>query len=130
MSTTGYRVGRPRIAFPQMWAICWSWRETRWSVPSSSGFFAARRPLSTSDASWSLPVSGVGETPRVELTGHVVTTACRAAVKWDAVGGAPMFVSVNIGLDELREPVVVDLVRTTLAETGMGPGDVVARGSG
>ncbi|MEQ8718938.1 MAG: EAL domain-containing protein [Acidimicrobiales bacterium] len=56
-----------------------------------------------------------------ELTGHVVTTACRAAIEWGAVDEAPLFVSVNIGADELRDAAVVDVVRTTLDETGLDP---------
>lgn len=56
-----------------------------------------------------------------ELTGHVVTTACRAALDWSEARGAPLFVSVNIGPDELRDPTVVDVVRTALAETGWQP---------
>lgn len=47
--------------------------------------------------------------------------ACRAAVQWQRAAGRPVFVGVNLALAELRDPGLVDDVRSVLDRTGLPP---------
>ena len=47
--------------------------------------------------------------------------ACRAAVEWQQVAGRPVFVGVNLVSAELRDPGLVDDVRSVLDRTGLAP---------
>jgi diguanylate cyclase (GGDEF)-like protein/PAS domain S-box-containing protein len=72
--------------------------------------------------------------PLAEQTGLIVPIgrmvlreACRQMVEWQAghPSEPPMTVSVNLSARELDEPGLVDAVRDVLAETGLGPADLV-----
>ena len=47
--------------------------------------------------------------------------ACRAAVQWQRVAGRPVFVGVNLAQAELRDPGLVEDVRSVLDRTGLPP---------
>ena len=51
---------------------------------------------------------------------HVLTRACEQAAAW-AAGGTPLRVSVNVAVTQLRHGDFPDLVRRTLATTGLAP---------
>ncbi|HUY60510.1 MAG TPA: EAL domain-containing protein [Candidatus Dormibacteraeota bacterium] len=70
--------------------------------------------------------------PRAEETGLIIPIgywvlqqACRDSVHWAAErGGAPLTVSVNVSVVQLRDPGFPAAVATTLAETGIPPSSV------
>lgn len=58
-----------------------------------------------------------------ELTGQILLTACRAAVRWGAVRpSAPSFVAVNASVEELAGGSFEPLVHWALHDSGLPPG--------
>ncbi len=49
----------------------------------------------------------------------VLATACRQNKQWQASGLSPLLMTVNISLEQLRKPNLVDMVARILDETGM-----------
>ncbi|NMG31617.1 bifunctional diguanylate cyclase/phosphodiesterase [Aromatoleum evansii] len=52
----------------------------------------------------------------------VMETACRQAVAWQALAGAPLRVAVNLSARQFRQQKLVHMVRDILARTGLAPG--------
>jgi EAL domain-containing protein (putative c-di-GMP-specific phosphodiesterase class I) len=54
--------------------------------------------------------------------GHwVLEQACRQLARWDAEGGAPIRMAVNVAVPQLRQPDFVDSVRQALQQAGLAP---------
>jgi diguanylate cyclase (GGDEF)-like protein len=68
-------------------------------------------------------ISLVEETGLItQLGAWVMRSACEEAVDWPlGEGGAPVAVSVNVAVRQLREPDFVDSVRSVLRDTGLDP---------
>ncbi|WP_091672901.1 putative bifunctional diguanylate cyclase/phosphodiesterase [Micromonospora auratinigra] len=58
----------------------------------------------------------------VPLGAWVLAEACREARGWDDGSGAAPFVSVNLAVQQVRRPDLVDEVRELLRRTGLPPG--------
>jgi len=66
--------------------------------------------------------------PLAEETGLIVSigewilrTACGDAQRWNQRFGHPLRISVNLSALQLRQPGMIDIVRTVLGETGLDP---------
>lgn len=66
--------------------------------------------------------------PLAEETGLIVSigewilrTACGDAQRWNLRFGHPLRISVNLSALQLRQPGMIDIVRTVLGETGLDP---------
>ena len=82
---------------------------------------------------WQHPVRGVVEPsefiPLAEETGliraigeHVLRQACEEASRWPApVDGPPVRLHVNLSAEQLRDPDMITVVRSILAESGLAP---------
>jgi diguanylate cyclase (GGDEF)-like protein/PAS domain S-box-containing protein len=57
----------------------------------------------------------------VPLGAYVLRTACRQLVRWDAVSGRRIDLSVNASPIQLEDPAFVDTVAAILAETNLDP---------
>ncbi len=63
------------------------------------------------------------ETGLIVPIGHwVLEQACRQLARWDAEGGAPIRMAVNVAVPQLRQPDFVDSVRQALQQAGLAPG--------
>lgn len=83
----------------------------RWRHPVV-GDVSSREIVDTARAAGALPA----------LTAHVLTTACRAAARWNAASAGPScFVAVNASADELADSVFDDLVVRALHDAGLLP---------
>ncbi|MFG2055753.1 putative bifunctional diguanylate cyclase/phosphodiesterase [Micromonospora sp. NPDC048930] len=58
----------------------------------------------------------------VRLGAWVLAEACREARRWTDPSGDPPFVSVNLAVQQVRRPGLVDEVRELLRRTGLPPG--------
>lgn len=66
--------------------------------------------------------------PVAEETGQIVAigewvlrTACAQMVEWRKAGLADITLAVNLSMRQLRQPVLIDLVKSVLAESGLEP---------
>ena len=66
--------------------------------------------------------------PLLEQTGLIgsvgawaLRTACLQGIAWQAEGNAPMRVAVNLSVQQVRNPAIVEIVENALFETGMQP---------
>jgi EAL domain-containing protein (putative c-di-GMP-specific phosphodiesterase class I) len=57
----------------------------------------------------------------VPIGSGVLEHACREAVGWDSLGGAPLGISVNLSPRQVSDPALVETVARVLADTGLDP---------
>lgn len=65
------------------------------------------------------------ETGLIHAIGEwVLHTACRQVRTWNDDGAPPLRLAVNLSASQFGEPDLIDMVRRTLAETGLAPGQL------
>ncbi len=57
----------------------------------------------------------------LQIGAWVLREACRQAVAWQRAGLRPVTVAVNLSARQFRQPELVELIRTILAESGLAP---------
>ncbi|MBI5890410.1 MAG: EAL domain-containing protein [Nitrosomonadales bacterium] len=74
------------------------------------------------------PVSPAEFIPVAEETGQIVTigewvlrTACAQMMEWRKQGQTDLTMAVNLSMRQLRQPMLVELVKSALAESGLEP---------